>query len=149
MRDFATLTKGDTISINYNDKDYEVCVLDTRPDDAVSIIECDLDVDFAPPVGYEESLIKNKKSKATSTGGGAENSKKDTNTKPIGYRLDGKVAKSHDNSATSTQASTSAKANQSTGDGNDKPKKGIPLYDYKIGCLRFHHDFDQITEMVY
>ena len=31
-----------------------MCILETRPGDAVSIIECDMDVDFAPPVGYEE-----------------------------------------------------------------------------------------------
>jgi ubiquitin fusion degradation protein 1 len=29
-------------------------ILETRPDNAVSIIECDMDVDFAPPVGYTE-----------------------------------------------------------------------------------------------
>jgi hypothetical protein len=29
-------------------------VLETKPGTAVSVIECDLNVDFAPPVGYEE-----------------------------------------------------------------------------------------------
>jgi ubiquitin fusion degradation protein 1 len=32
--------------------------LETRPGDAVSIIECDMDVDFAPPVGYQEPDYK-------------------------------------------------------------------------------------------
>jgi hypothetical protein len=31
-----------------------MCILETRPGNAVSIIECDMDVDFAPPVGYQE-----------------------------------------------------------------------------------------------
>ena len=31
---------------------YELLVLDTKPDDAVCIIECDMKVDFAAPVGY-------------------------------------------------------------------------------------------------
>jgi len=54
LRKFACLTKGDTISINYNNHDYEMCVLECLPADAISIIECDLNVDFAPPVGYKE-----------------------------------------------------------------------------------------------
>jgi hypothetical protein len=38
-----------------------LCILETRPGDAVSIIECDMDVDFAPPVGYEEPVKKEHK----------------------------------------------------------------------------------------
>jgi ubiquitin fusion degradation protein 1 len=52
LRYFACLTKGDIIRINYNDKNYELLVLETTPGDAVSIIECDMKVDFAAPVGY-------------------------------------------------------------------------------------------------
>ena len=29
-------------------------VLETKPAAAVSVIECDLNVDFAPPIGYKE-----------------------------------------------------------------------------------------------
>lgn len=35
-----------------------MCILETRPGNAVSIIECDMDVDFAAPVGYEEPDYK-------------------------------------------------------------------------------------------
>jgi len=52
LRKFACLTKGDTISLNYNDHEYELCVLECKPADAISIIECDLNVDFATPIGY-------------------------------------------------------------------------------------------------
>ena len=38
----------------YNAKTYEVSVLETKPAAAISVIECDLNVDFAPPVGYQE-----------------------------------------------------------------------------------------------
>ena len=31
LRQFACLTKGDTISINYNDREYEIFVLETEP----------------------------------------------------------------------------------------------------------------------
>ena len=38
-----------------------MCILETRPGNAVSIIECDMDVDFAPPVGYQEPERKDLK----------------------------------------------------------------------------------------
>lgn len=40
------------ILITVNVQIYELLVLDTKPEDAVSIIECDMKVDFAAPVGY-------------------------------------------------------------------------------------------------
>lgn len=54
LRGFACLTKGDMIAISYNDKIYELRVLETKPNDAISIIECDMNVDFAAPVGYKD-----------------------------------------------------------------------------------------------
>ena len=54
LRNFACLTTDDIISIKYNERDYELLVLETKPDRAISIIECDMNVDFAPPVGYQE-----------------------------------------------------------------------------------------------
>lgn len=44
LRSFACLTSGDVIAIRYNNKLYELRVLETRPGPAVSIIECDMDV---------------------------------------------------------------------------------------------------------
>jgi len=54
LRNFTCLTKGDVIVINYNKKNYYVTVLETKPADAISIVETDLDVDFAPPLDYVE-----------------------------------------------------------------------------------------------
>ncbi len=54
LRNFACLTGGDVVAINYNDRVYELCVLETKPGNAVSIIECDMNVEFAAPVGYTE-----------------------------------------------------------------------------------------------
>ena len=53
LRNFACLTTGDVIGIMYNNKLYELCVLETKPGSAVTIIECDMNVEFAPPVGYK------------------------------------------------------------------------------------------------
>jgi len=44
LRTFACLTEGDMVAINYNNKRYEMCVLETKPAKAVSIIECDMNV---------------------------------------------------------------------------------------------------------
>eukprot|EP01135_Chromosphaera_perkinsii_P007191 Nk52_evm5s744 gene=Nk52_evmTU5s744 len=52
LRNFACLTQGDMIAIDYNNTIYELSVLETKPDDAISIIECDMNVEFAAPVGY-------------------------------------------------------------------------------------------------
>ncbi|KAL8920973.1 MAG: hypothetical protein Q9172_004260 [Xanthocarpia lactea] len=58
FRNFSCLTKGDVFTFAYNDQTYEMAVLETKPstakNGAVSVLETDLEVDFAPPVGYEE-----------------------------------------------------------------------------------------------
>ena len=38
LRNFACLSKGDVIAIMYNNKIYELSVLETKPSDAVSVI---------------------------------------------------------------------------------------------------------------
>ena len=58
LRKFSCVTKGDVIRIPYNDKSYELKLLDVKPTDAACIIETDCNVDFAPPVGYEEPDYK-------------------------------------------------------------------------------------------
>jgi ubiquitin fusion degradation protein 1 len=57
FRDFATLTQGDMFKFKYNDTIYEVAVLEVKPTSekmGVSMLETDVSVDFAPPVGYVE-----------------------------------------------------------------------------------------------
>lgn len=44
LRNFACLTTGDSIAIKYNSRIYELSVLETKPGNAVSIIECDMNV---------------------------------------------------------------------------------------------------------
>ncbi|KAJ5093127.1 Ubiquitin fusion degradation protein 1 [Penicillium angulare] len=57
FRNFSCLSKGDFFTFAYNDQVYEMAVLETKPSgskNAVSVLETDLEVDFATPVGYEE-----------------------------------------------------------------------------------------------
>ncbi|OII72251.1 ubiquitin fusion degradation protein [Cryptosporidium ubiquitum] len=67
LRNFATLTVGDTITIQYNNNSYKINVLETKPNNAISIIETDIQVDFAPPPDYVESCNKSESRAMTDT----------------------------------------------------------------------------------
>lgn len=52
---YTTITKGDIVELNYNDKVYELLMLELKPEGrAIAITDRDIEVDFAPPVGYVE-----------------------------------------------------------------------------------------------
>lgn len=49
------MTKGDIIEITYNSLTFEFLIMETTPEgNGISIIDTDLEVDFAAPVGYVE-----------------------------------------------------------------------------------------------
>lgn len=54
LRNFATLTVGDCVVIDYNSKKFEIEIVECKPANAISIIETDVNVDFAPPKDYKE-----------------------------------------------------------------------------------------------
>lgn len=57
LRNFAALTLNDCIAVSYNKKIYELLVLEVQPNDGrggISVLETDLQVEFAAPLGYEE-----------------------------------------------------------------------------------------------
>ncbi|KAK6234883.1 hypothetical protein QUC31_018648 [Theobroma cacao] len=54
LRSYSCLTTGDTIMVPYNNKKYYINIVETKPSPAVSIIETDCEVDFAPPLDYKE-----------------------------------------------------------------------------------------------
>ncbi|EGC29230.1 hypothetical protein DICPUDRAFT_51398 [Dictyostelium purpureum] len=55
LRKFATLTKDEEIMIDYNNNKYYLKVVEIKPANAISIIEADVSVDFAPPMDAKES----------------------------------------------------------------------------------------------
>jgi ubiquitin fusion degradation protein 1 len=126
LRNFACLSTGDMIAIKYNDKVYELCVLETKPGRAVSIIECDMNVDFAAPVGYKEpESSSSKSSQHDEPMFDAEESYTDNSFVAFtgtANRLDGK--KKHVADELPAVVRTPA-------------KRGVPDYDYKKGTLRF------------
>lgn len=131
LRNFACLSTGDVVAIDYNNKTYEMSVLETKPAAAVSVIECDLNVDFAPPVGYKEPEMPTKNSGAAGDEEEEPMDMSDLMPEPKGLvpfagegvRLDGKKKRT-------TSESEVPKVKQ-------EYVRGIPDYDYEIGLLKF------------
>lgn len=142
LRNFNCLTKGDHVVINYLNRPYELCVLELKPADAVSIIECDMEVDFAPPIGYIEpkhipttsqnlaTTPKTSNSMGMTPGdsaGGMPSSFKSPSTfMPFhgqGNRLNGK-----NKSKDQDQLQNNMQIQQA---------RGVPNYDYEYGTLQF------------
>ncbi|CAH8474825.1 unnamed protein product [Schistosoma rodhaini] len=141
LRDFACLTVGDIIAINYNERIYELKVLETKPKDAVTIIECDMSVDFAPPVGYQP----------TDSSSSSKQSDKDLHQlgedikipsvvqgfqafSGTGYRLDGKNKQDKTDEADNGQSLGQLKERE----------RGVPNYNYQPGSLTFFRNVKQI-----
>ncbi|BFF98055.1 ubiquitin fusion degradation protein 1 homolog [Drosophila madeirensis] len=140
LRNFACLTKGDVIAIKYNKKIYELCVLETRPGNAVSIIECDMNVEFEAPVGYKEHEPQPSGSGqqgAQGTGGndasapGAALEEVVETFKGSGVRLDGKKKKE-------SQLETPVL--------KKVLPRGVPDYEFKFGHIRFDRNIKPISD---
>ncbi|XP_072934296.1 ubiquitin fusion degradation protein 1 homolog isoform X2 [Epargyreus clarus] len=135
LRNFSCLTTGDVIAIKYNSKVYELCVLETKPGSAVIIIECDMNVDFAPPVGYKEEGYTSKNGEGSTSDSGMDEDPAAMMPETSGFvafsgegnRLDGKKKKLTSESDSEPQATQS----------RQPYVRGIPDYDYVIGTLRF------------
>lgn len=56
LRSFSCLTKGSTIMIRHGPEQFLLDIVDLKPANAVSIIETDMQVDFAPPKDYKEDF---------------------------------------------------------------------------------------------
>ncbi|GJW83668.1 ubiquitin fusion degradation protein 1 homolog isoform X1 [Tanacetum coccineum] len=54
LRSYSCLTTGDTIMVPYNNKKFYIDIVEAKPSAAISIIETDCEVDFAPPLDYKE-----------------------------------------------------------------------------------------------
>ncbi|KAK0239999.1 ubiquitin fusion degradation protein I [Armillaria nabsnona] len=55
LRNFSVLTQGDIIEICYNSIIFGLLVMETNPGgEGISVLDTDLEVDFAAPVGYVE-----------------------------------------------------------------------------------------------
>jgi ubiquitin fusion degradation protein 1 len=74
------MTTGDVFQFTYNDKKFAFNVLEVRPGNAVSIVETDMNVDFAPPLDYVEPVYEKPKEKKQEANN--NNSSSDTGLAP-------------------------------------------------------------------
>ncbi|KAI0985392.1 hypothetical protein GJ496_003921 [Pomphorhynchus laevis] len=120
LRNFACLTQGDQISIKYNDREYQLNILVTEPNIAVSIFECDMRVDFAEPVNgsTKDNSIHDDHDHKKEQSLASKAVKQSHNFPGSGRRLDGK----------STPAACASAISQ---------VRGIPDYDYLPNKLTF------------
>jgi len=99
LRNFSCLTTGDSIMVAYNNKKYYIDIIEAKPASAITIIETDCEVDFAPPLDYKEpERVPTVPSTAANTAASQEESKDVEETKftpftGVGRRLDGKPLK--------------------------------------------------------
>ncbi|XP_070806562.1 ubiquitin recognition factor in ER-associated degradation protein 1 [Pituophis catenifer annectens] len=125
LRNFACLTTGDVIAINYNEKIYELRVMETKPDKAVSIIECDMNVDFDAPLGYKEPERQAPHEESADVEADHSGYVSDLGFRAFsgsGNRLDGKK-KGVDPSPSPIKP--------------EDIRRGIPNYEFKIGKITF------------
>ncbi|XP_024990444.1 ubiquitin recognition factor in ER-associated degradation protein 1-like isoform X1 [Cynara cardunculus var. scolymus] len=97
LRNFSCLTTGDSIMVAYNNKKYYIDIIESKPSSAISIIETDCEVDFAPPLDYKEperpvSSIPSSKAATEDKAAPVEEPKFNPFT-GSGRRLDGKPLK--------------------------------------------------------
>ena len=55
--------KGDTICINYDNRDYLIDIVECKPENQICVIEADVEVDFKPPLDYKEVPMTKNNSK--------------------------------------------------------------------------------------
>lgn len=83
MRNFAVVSAGDIIEVSHGQNlTFRLLIMEiTPPGPAISVIDTDLEVDFAPPVGYVEPDYKAEAKKKLAGGGGSMGEKFGIDTK--------------------------------------------------------------------
>lgn len=135
LRNFACLTTGDIIAIKYNEKMYELLVLETKPGNAVKIIECDMNVEFATPAGYQDPTNEKKDTSEEIMINPADLMPEPTGFvvfKGTGHRLNGKKKKENETDDKSSQIKAAY-------------QRGIPDYDYTVGTIQFLRNIRPVT----
>ena len=58
LRSYVCLSKGDTITIQFNRKNYYIDVVECKPKDTICLTNVDVEVDFDTPLDYKEEEPK-------------------------------------------------------------------------------------------
>jgi ubiquitin fusion degradation protein 1 len=144
LRNFNCLTKGDLIAINYLNRSYELCVLELKPADAVSIIECDMEVDFAPPIDYVEPKYTPTSAQNIATTPKTSNPMAMTPGDPLSSIPNSYKSPStfmpfhgHGNRLNGKNKSKDQEQQQQQNNLQIQQTRGIPNYDYEYGTIQF------------
>jgi ubiquitin fusion degradation protein 1 len=54
FRNYLCVTKGDTVTIRFNKKNYNIDIIECKPKDAVSLTNVDVEIDFDTPLDYKD-----------------------------------------------------------------------------------------------
>ncbi|CAN1261593.1 Ubiquitin recognition factor in ER-associated degradation protein 1 [Linum perenne] len=95
LRNYSCLTTGDSIMVSYNNKKYYIDIIESKPAKAITIIETDCEVDFAPPLDYKEpekptAFVPSGKAQVAVEEGPEETVSKFSPFTGAGRRLDGR-----------------------------------------------------------
>lgn len=80
LRNYFCVTEGDTISVKFGKKIYDIDIIECKPNKAIKTLNCDIIVDFAPPKDYKEPPREK-----TNTAGISSNVKFNSNEKSHKY----------------------------------------------------------------
>ncbi|CAL5377089.1 unnamed protein product [Camellia sinensis] len=122
LRNFSCLTTGDSIMVAYNNKKYYIDIIETKPSNAISIIETDCEVDFAPPLDYKEpekpvATVPSGKAPAGGEEVPAETEPRFNPFTGAGRRLDGKPLKYEPPPVSSSSGSKDKRPDVASGGG--------------------------------
>ena len=59
LRNYFCVTEGDTISVKFGKNIYKIDIVECKPNKAIRTLNCDIEVDFAPPKDYKEPVKQN------------------------------------------------------------------------------------------
>ncbi|XP_010414443.1 PREDICTED: ubiquitin fusion degradation protein 1 homolog [Camelina sativa] len=136
LRSYSCLTTGDTIMVPYNNKQYFINVIEAKPSSAVSIIETDCEVDFAPPLDYKEPVKpqkltpSNKRTREVEEEEPTSKVPKFTPFTGSGKRLDGKAQPQ-------TESEDTKQEEKPTENGKDDEKLSVTTPRQRSGKLVF------------
>ena len=52
LTNYSCLMEGESINIHYNGKDYAIKIVQTKPENVISIVEADVNLEFEEPMDY-------------------------------------------------------------------------------------------------
>lgn len=69
LRNYFCVSEGDTIAVKFGKNIYHIDVLECKPKKFIRTLNCDINVDFAPPKDYKEPSRQKRTTASSSSGG--------------------------------------------------------------------------------